>query len=107
MIFKTWQGDLADLGAGQGGGDQLRADFLVANLDHVFVAGIGGLHVRPHRQQLLGAAIELAIALMNQFVQVGALAGCGQHALGFLQLLAFARQLDLLARELVIAAYCV
>jgi hypothetical protein len=72
------------------------ADFLVADFHHVVVAGVGGLHVGPLRQQLLGAAIHLGRARRSGR-RSRRLVGDGQHALGFAQLLAFARQRHLLA----------
>ncbi len=105
MVDKTRQRHFAYCRAGQALLRQPGADFLVADLDYIFIAGIGRLHVGPHGQQLFGAGIHVHIALGDQLVKIGALAGFAQHALAFLQLLAFARKHHLLAGELVVVTH--
>ncbi len=109
MVFIARQCDLADPGAGQRVLHQVGTDFLVANLDDVFVGGIRSLHVGPHRQQFFRADVELMIAFGDQVIQVDAVllafTGRRQHAPGFLQLLPLARQHHLFRGELVIIAH--
>jgi hypothetical protein len=85
--------------------DQAGADFLVADLHHVLVAGIGLLHIRPHRQQLAGVGRHLAVLPDDQFVEVvRVLLARLEDGLGGLQRLAFARQRRLLGHRLVVTA---
>jgi hypothetical protein len=85
--------------------DQAGADFLVADLDHVFVAGVGLLHVRPHRQQLAGVRRELTVLPGDQFVEVvRVLLATLEDGLGGFQRLAFASEGGLLGDVPVVAA---
>jgi hypothetical protein len=93
LVLEARQRDLADLRAGQRLVDQAGADFLVADLDHVLVAGIGLLHVRPHRQQLPGIGRELAVLPGDQVIEVvRILLASLEDGLGRLQRLALAGQ---------------
>jgi hypothetical protein len=93
LVLEARQRDLADLRAGQRLVDQAGADFLVADLHHVLVAGIGLLHVRPHRQQLPGVGRQLAVLPGDQLVEVvRVLLASLEDGLGRLQRLALARQ---------------
>ena len=47
MVLKLGQGHLADGGAREAFGGECGADFFVPNLDHVFIARIGLLHLGP------------------------------------------------------------
>ena len=109
VILVLRQADLANRRAGKRLGGQGGADFLVADLDHVLVAGIGLAHLRPLGQQLAGGRVEAGLALIGQpqHRSPGAVALCVvflQHARGLAQLLQLARQRGLLARELLVAA---
>jgi hypothetical protein len=63
VVFVLRQRHLADLAAGERGVRERGADLLVANADHVLVAGVGLLHLRPHVEELLAAGFEVAVAV--------------------------------------------
>ncbi len=56
VVLEIRQRDLADARAGERGRGERRAQLLVADLHHVFVAGVRGLRLRPHVEQLLRRA---------------------------------------------------
>ncbi len=84
MVFEARQRDLADPGAGQCVLNEFGVDFhklvTLADLDHVVIAGIGGLHVGPHREESFYAGVKIVVALGDQLVDVHCFAGGGQHA---------------------------
>ncbi len=85
--------------------DQSGADFLATDSHHILVAGIGLLHVRPHRQKLAGVRRQLAVLPGDQFVEVaGVLLALLEEGLGGFQRLALARDERLLGGVPVVAA---
>jgi len=86
------------------------ADFAVADLHHVFVAGVGLLHGRPLLEQSFCIRILARCARLGELQHGVARAVflrviLGQHACGLAQLLDLARQPCLFARALLVAAH--
>jgi hypothetical protein len=66
VILVLRQTDLADGGAAQALGGERSAQFLVADLDHVFITGVGRLHGGPLRQQFGGGRVLAFTAQLGQ-----------------------------------------
>ncbi len=105
-IVELRQRDLGYVRAGQRRRGERRANLLAADLHDVLVAGIGGLGLRPHVEQLLRARILPGIAGGGQRVEFRHLLAAlrGEHGPGPRQLLPFARDPRLLVRPLVVLA---
>ena len=112
MVLELGQHHLADGGAAQALGGQRGADFLVADLHHILVTGVGLLHVGPLLDQLGGVTVHFLGTLFGQLQHRGAgavLAGflrvvLLQHARGLAQLLHLAHQARLRTHALLVAA---
>ncbi len=110
VVFVLRQAHLADGGAAQTFGGERSADFLVADLHHVFVAGVGLLHRRPLGHQLTGGGVHAVFAFLRQLQ--GGLGGPGlaglahfQHGGSRAKLLHFAGQARLGAGLGLVAAH--
>ena len=99
------QRDLAHAVAGERLVIQAGTDFLVADLHHMLVARVGGAQFRPGFEQLACIRRQRLIALRDQVVEVGMLAGRRQQTLGLGQLLALARDRRLLRNTAMVLAH--
>ena len=70
VVLELRQRDLRNVRAGERRRRQRGADLLVADLHDVFVAGVRGLRLRPHVEQLLRARVELRVAIGDERVEV-------------------------------------
>ncbi len=85
---------------------QRGADFLVADLHHVFAAGVGFLRRRPQVEQFLRLGIELAVLPGDQcFKVLGGFFAAVENGFRCAQALALAGERHLRAHMLVVATH--
>src|SRR5882672_1138761 len=106
VVLEARQRHLRYPGSGEGDRVEPGADFPLAHLDHLLVARVGPLRLRPLLDELAGTGVEPGVFLPDQRIQHNRVfARRGEHGFRCKQLLPLARYSRLLAGAGVVAAH--